>query len=453
MARPKKDALIDLADAQELTAGLIERLSCPADKTQVFLRDTKAPGLRVRATPASAKNPQGIKAFVFEAKLNRQTIRRTIGSIRVLSLEEARSAAIDLAKTIKSDKQDPRELERLRDAAKAANIAAATASAVTVGNVWARYLEEGKPKRKNAFKPRYRADLESMAAPGGEKKKRGQGNKRPGVLYPLMVLTLSKVNEDTLKSWFDSEALIGKHQATRALMMFRGFMRWCAAKPEYRALIDRDAGKAAAIVEALPSNTRRTDALEVAQVAGWWAGVEQLNNCTASVYLRALLLTGARREEIAALKWADVDFQWFKLTLADKVDATRVIPLSKYLAQQLATLPRINEFVFASTGKAGRIADTRASHSKALKSAGIESLTIHGLRRSFSLLGEAAGAPAGAIAQVMGHKPSATAEGYRPRSIDALRPYLAQIEAHILEQAGIAFEASAAQPQLRVVKR
>jgi integrase len=76
---------------------------------------------------------------------------------------------------------------------------------------------------------------------------------------------------------------------------------------------------------------------------------------------------------------------------------------------------------------------------EALQSAGIESLTIHGLRRSFSLLGEAAGAPAGAIAQVMGHKPSATAEGYRPRSVDALRSYLAQIEAHILEQAGVSF--------------
>ena len=41
----------------------------------------------------------------------------------------------------------------------------------------------------------------------------------------------------------------------------------------------------------------------------------------------------------------------------------------------LASLPRINEFAFASTGKAGRIADTRASHAKALQSAGIDGLT------------------------------------------------------------------------------
>ena len=320
-----------------------------------------------------------------------------------------------------------------------------------MGRVWPLYLESGKPKRRDAWKPRYRADLEAMAAPGGEPKKRGQGVTRQGPLYPLLALPLARVNEDTLKIWYDREAVAGKHQAARALMMFRGFLRWCAARPEYREMTDRDAGKAAAIVENLPSNTRRTDALEAAQVPGWWAGVEQLSNRTASAYLRALLLTGARREELAALTWANVDFQWRKLTIADKVETTRTIPLSPYMAQMLGSLPRVGPYVFASTGKAGRITDTRASHAKALQSAAIDALTIHGLRRSFSLLGEAAGAPAGAIAQVMGHKPSATAEGYRPRSIDALRPFLEQIERHILEQAGVTFDAQAEAGKLPVV--
>ena len=68
------------------------------------------------------------------------------------------------------------------------------------------------------------------------------------------------------------------------------------------------------------------------------------------------------------------------------------------------------------------------------------------MRRTFSLLGEAAGAPAGAIAQIMGHKPSAVAKGYRPRSIDALRPYLAQIETFILDKAGVKFDTAVASP-------
>lgn len=123
-----------------------------------------------------------------------------------------------------------------------------------------------------------------------------------------MAVPLATVNEDVLAAWFEQESRRSKHQATRALMMFRGFLRWCAGRKEYKHLTDRDAGKAPAIVEALPRNIRRTDALEAAQVPGWWAGVEQLPNRTASAYLRALLLTGARREEMAALRWEDVDF-------------------------------------------------------------------------------------------------------------------------------------------------
>ena len=135
-----------------------------------------------------------------------------------------------------------------------------------------------------------------MATPGGVKKKRGQGLTRQGPIYPLLALQMTEVNEDTLKAWFDRESLAGKHQAARAFMMFKGFLRWCSARPAYRSLIDRDAGKAAAIVESLPGNKRRTDALEAAQLPGWWGAAEQLGNRTASVYLRALLLTGARRE-------------------------------------------------------------------------------------------------------------------------------------------------------------
>lgn len=433
------------------TAGRVSGFKCPPDKKQAFMWDVTAPGLGLRATPA------GKPAYVFQSVYQSKDIRLTIGSPTAWSIPAAQAKARELQRLIDEGK-DPRDLKRDALAAQAEKLAAAAAKvqadkakALTVGEVWPLYLENGRPKRKEAWKPRYRADLEAMAAPGGEKKKRGQGLTRPGPLYPLLALPLAGVNEDALKSWYDREAVAGKHQAARALMMFRGFLRWCAARPEYRNLTDRDAGKAAAIVENLPSNTRRTDALEAAQVPGWWAGVEQLSNRTASAYLRALLLTGARREELAALTWANVDFQWRKLTIADKVDTTRTIPLSPYVAHMLATLPRVGPFVFASTGKAGRITDTRNSHAKALQSAAIEGLTIHGLRRSFSLLGEAAGAPAGAIAQVMGHKPSATAEGYRPRSIDALRPFLEQIEAHILSLAGVKFDAQAAPGALRVV--
>lgn len=437
MARPRKDAAPDLSQACDLTAGMIERLVCPEGKPQAFLRDIKAPGLRVRVTAA------GAKSYVFEAKLNRQNIRRTIGDVRAWTIEKARAEANRLRVTLDQG-QDPRELERQEAAAKLAAATQAAAAAVTVREAWVRYTVEGSPKRRDAWKPRYVADMAKMTAQGGEAKKRGKGLTLPGHITPLLALHLADVNEDALAAWFARESRRSKHQATRALMMFRGFLRWASAQTEYRAFVDRDAGKAPAIMDKLPEMKRRTDALEAAQVAGWWSAVAQLPNPTASAYLRGLLLTGARREELAALRWDAVDFRWGKLTIADKVGDTRTIPLSGYMAAMLAGLPRgkgadgePSPYVFASASKSGRIADPRSSHERALREAGIEGLTLHGLRRSFSLLGEAAGAPAGAIAQVMGHRPSATAEGYRPRSVDALRPYLQQIESHVLSLAGV----------------
>ena len=71
-------------------------------------------------------------------------------------------------------------------------------------------------------------------------------------------------------------------------------------------------------------------------------------------------------------------------------------------------------------------------------------LTLHGLRRSFKSLTEWLEIPAGVVAQLMGHKPSATAEKhYTVRPLDLLRVHHEKIEAWILEQAGVAFDRNA----------
>ena len=454
MGRRSKTAAIDYSAVHDLTHGLLERATCPSDLPFVLVRDADKKGLRLRVTKA------GGKAWQFETRVKGKLFTRALGGWPAVSIGDAKEEAHRL-RGLTEKGVDPREGERQQVAAKAAKSEADYAQALTVGDLWPQYLAEGKPKRRAAWKPRYRADILLMSSPGGVKKVRGQGVTRVGPLYPLMVKPLKQINEDTLKAWHDSEAKKGPDYAARALMMFRGFLRWAASKPEYRSLVNRAAGSAPAILDSLPSTkaNKRKDCLEVAQLPGWFAGADMLGNRTMATYLKALVLTGARREEMAGLRWEDVDFRWSRLTLADKVNDTRIIPLSPYLAQMLVTLPRVtnddgkvNPFVFAAKSASGHIEEPRSNFSKVNKHAGVVKLTIHGLRRSFSLLGEAAGAPAGAIAQVMGHSPESIAEGYRPRSIDALRPYLAQIEAHILEQAGIVFDIKAAPSALRVVQ-
>ena len=60
--------------------------------------------------------------------------------------------------------------------------------------------------------------------------------------------------------------------------------------------------------------------------------------------------------------------------------------------------------------------------------------------------------PVGVVAQIMGHKPSATAEKhYTVRPLELLRLHHEKIEAWILEQAGIVFDAKAESGKLCAV--
>eukprot|EP01037_Dinobryon_pediforme_P039159 gene39159-47573_t len=176
-----------------------------------------------------------------------------------------------------------------------------------------------------------------------------------------------------------------------------------------------------------------------------------MSNPVQSAYLQALLVTGARRRELAALSWAAVDFQWGSMTIRDKVEGERTIPLTPYISTLLSGLPRRNEWVFSSpTSARGQLADPTSGHKGALIAAGLPDLTLHGLRRSFGSLAEWTETPAGVVAQIMGHKPSATAEKhYRRRPVDLLRMWHTKIEAWMLEQAGIAFVSIT--PSLRIV--
>lgn len=91
-------------------------------------------------------------------------------------------------------------------------------------------------------------------------------------------------------------------------------------------------------------------------------------------------------------------------------------------------------------------------HNKALTAAGLPAVSIHGLRRSFGTLPEWVECPAGVSAQIMGHKPSATAEKhYRVRPIDLLRAWHTKIEAWILSEASIEQPADGLGHSLRVV--
>jgi integrase len=478
MARPKNNEAPDLAKALDLTAGAIERLTCPPGKSQAFLRDAKAPGLRVRVTAA------GAKSYVFEAKLNRQTIRRTIGDVRAWAIEQARQEANRLRVTLDGG-DDPRELERQERAAaeaqkavNAARLEAERLSNVTVGEAWAIYLEDRRP----FWGDRHYADHLKMAKAGGDVAKRGlkiaaDGTKPrtvAGPIHDLLTLPLRALTPERVEAWATEQAKTRPTYARLCWRCLKVFLGWCAERSEYAPLLaTANPAKTKRAREVLGKPGVKDDALQREQLAVWFGAVGQIPGSAVSAYLQILLLTGARPGEVLTLRWADVNTQWKGLTIRDKVEGERVIPLTPYVAHLLAELPRRNEWVFASTralslnpesikrrqakharkgsvapsgemvqaSSSGHITDPSGPHRVACATVGLEGLTLHGLRRSFGTLTEWLEIPAGVVAQIQGHKPSATAEKhYRRRPLDLLRVHHERIESWVLEQAGIKFD-------------
>lgn len=432
MPRPSNSTVVDLSQPHELTVGLISRLACPPDKTQAFLRDTKSPSLRVRVTPA------GAKSYVFEAKLQRKTVRCTIGDVRSWKIEDARIEANRL-RVLLDRGEDPRELERKQEAERDARKAAEAVEQVTVAEAWATYLEERRPH----WGERHYADHQALVRAGGEVARRGtrgRGKTIAGPIYSLLTLPLRDLNAAAIQLWAANEAKTRPTQARLALRVLKAFLGWCMEHPTYKQSVEgENPAKSKKAREVLGKPGVKEDNLLREQLAAWFKAVRDIGNPVASAYPQVVLMTGARPGEVLAMRWTDLNVKWKGLTLRDKVEGARVIPLTPYVHQLLRGLPRRNEWVFSSeTSADGRLTIPRNFHTNACRVAGIDNLTLHGLRRSFKSLTEWLEIPAGVVAQIMGHKPSATAEKhYTVRPLDLLRVHHERIEAWILEQAGL----------------
>ncbi len=428
---------------KNFTADVIASYQCKPGKSQTIYWDAKTTGLGLRVTSS------GSKSYIFETSLNNKTIRITIGDIRTYSIKAAQVEATNL-KAMTDKGIDPRQVKadqianneakaQARKDNEAAKLIQARQETITLGMVWPLYIE-ARRKRWSDWSIR---DHENIARVGGEKKIRGKGLTEDAPLASLLNVRLSDLTGIRIAEWLSKEAETRPTRAALAFRLLSGFINWCDSQAEYAGLVPNGACKARQVRDEIPSsNTKEGDSLQREQLGLWFKSVKTLSNRIQSNYLQALLLTGARRRELAELKWVDVDFQWLSMTIRDKVEGERTIPLTPYVAHLLSSLPRRNEWVFSSiTSANGHIEEPRQAHKRALIAAGLPDLTIHGLRRSFGSLAEWTEAPTGVVAQIMGQKPSAIAEKhYRRRPLDLLRMWHVKIEGWILEQAGIEVE-------------
>jgi integrase len=399
-----------------LTAQRIRLHKCPPERAQAFLWDASTPGLGVRVTP------KGEPTFVYQGNFGGKSIRLKIGSPKSWSIAEAQARSRELRRLIDQGIDPRQHLKKLRNA----NQNERWREHVSARGAWQEYLTSRKP----FWGARHYADHEALSRNLVHKNKRYQD----GILTPLLSMPIASIDRKVLEAWAKTNSKNRPTVTRLAWRCLKAFLNWSMQQEAYAKVFDGvNPANNQSLKEILGHPNAKQDAIQLQQLPSWFAAVKNLQNPVARAYLQTLLLTGGRPSEILNIRWIDVDFKWRQMTIGDKYEGRRTIPLTQYVASLMSDLPKTSEWVF--TGRKNRpYTGTIAAINQVYNSTQIAGLTRNGVRRSFRTLSEWIESPVGVVAQIMGHKPSAIAEKhYTVRPIDLLRHHHQKIEDWILK--------------------
>jgi integrase len=158
--------------------------------------------------------------------------------------------------------------------------------------------------------------------------------------------------------------------------------------------------------------------------------------------LRLLLLTGARRNEVLTMKWADVDLTagtWSKPPASTKQNAPHSVPLSAparaLLADRLGHRADGQPYVFPGNGSKKHLVNVWHAWVRLCRAAAVRDLRLHDLRHSYASQLVSAGHSLTLIGQLLGHSQLQTTARYAHLFDDPLRKATEQVGA-IIANAG-----------------
>jgi integrase len=137
-----------------------------------------------------------------------------------------------------------------------------------------------------------------------------------------------------------------------------------------------------------------------------WTAADTMGGVSGG-FLKALILTGQRRDEVSSMRWADLDLTarvWTSPRQATKGDRSHEVPLSPLAIQVLTALPRTGTYVFSSTRGERPISGYSKIKARADQFAGIDGWRIHDLRRTAGTGMARAGIAVSTISRVLNHR-------------------------------------------------
>lgn len=375
--------------------------------------DTKVRGLGVRVYPS------GARGFILQYRNAAGRTRKiALGRYGVLTVVKAREKATKLLGAI-LDGRDPSQDKRESRQAK------------TVGELADLYLREGsveKPNKKLSSWETDRSNIDRHIRPLlGARLARG-----------LTQLDVARFQSDVAagktakdeKTGPRGRAIVkgGKGIASRVLSVLSAMMTF----GEGRGIVTSNPTKGVEPFRGRKTERFLTDT-EVGILGEALVDMERDGSLpwVASAAIKLLLLTGARRGEILALRWEEVDADRGCLRLQDSKTGAKVIRLAAAALSLLAALPRSTRWVLpaakgsghyvglpkhwdAVRARANAIAFSRAERRgrspKEIPS--FDGIRLHDLRHSFASFAVQSGGSLYLVGKVLGHKQSRTTERY-----------------------------------------
>ena len=152
------------------------------------------------------------------------------------------------------------------------------------------------------------------------------------------------------------------------------------------------------------------------------------------------LLTGARRANVQAMRWSDINMdraEWrIPETKSGEAHTVALVPEAVQILTERQSLEP-GEWVFSGPGKTGHLVEPKSAWAGILQRAGLNNLRLHDLRRTLGSWQASTGANLSIIGKSLNHKNTSTTAIYARLSMDPVRQSVETATRAMLDAAGV----------------
>lgn len=382
----------------------LEALPAADPGKRATYHDTKTKGLQLRVTPA------GVKTFcVFRRIKGGQPERVTLGKFPQMPVEQARKAAAAVLATIEAG-ANPAEAKRAHKAE------------LTVDELFDEF-----GKRHGAKKATWKDD---------------QQRYRDFLQKHLGKTKVSSVTRKDVALALSAASNKGKSIAT--VRNIRALASVLFAKAVEWGHIESNPSSG---VKVSGAKVMRDRFLQAGELPAFFEALGEEPSQTMRDFILLALLTGARRANVCAMHWRDIDLSagvWrIPVTKNGSPQNVTLSPeaLAVLEARKKATA---GGFVFPGKGESGHVEDPKKAVQRVMERAGIpygrkaeNGVTLHDLRRTLGSWQARTGASLAIIGKSLNHKSQQATAIYARLDLDPVRQAVNTATAAMMEAAGL----------------